>query len=222
MTSVGAELAGVVELVEDPVDMYRLPTDLQHWAPLHPASYADSNPEVFLQKLRRGEIAASAQVPSVVDKRRSARRWAAPYGRLAIAVCPPCGSREYTPARKAAVRQAWCFVSVWVGISVGEGVGISTDLFSLPAYQRRGVQTLAQITLPSITLSNDALPLHSSYSFAGWGPPSRPELEGWKQGSSRVASWSSLEGCGRLEDLSESRGQQTGRATIVLRGRAIA
>ena len=158
VTSVGAELAGVVELVEDPVDMYRLPTDLQHWAPLHPASYADSNPEVFLQKLRRGEIAASAQVPSVVDTRRSARRWAAPYGRLAIAVCPPCGSREYTPARKAAVRQAWCFVSVWVGISVGEGVGISTDLFSLQAYQRRGVQTLAQITLPSITLSNDTLP----------------------------------------------------------------
>ncbi len=184
MTSVGAELAGVVELVEDPVDMYRLPTDLQHWAPLHPASYADSNPEVFLQKLRRGEIAAreraaSAQVLSIVDKRRSVRRWAAPYGRLAIAVCPPRGSRHYTPARKAAVRQAWCFVSVWLGISLGEGVGISTDLFSLQAYQRRGVQTLAQITLPSITLSNDALPLHSSYSFAGWGPPSRPELEGW-------------------------------------------
>ena len=127
-------------------------TDLQHWAPLHLVGYAYSDPEVFLQKLRRGEIAASAQVPSVVDKRRSARRWAAPYGRLAIAVCPPRGSRHYTPARKAAVRQAWCFVSVWLGISLGEGVGISTDLFSLQAYQRRGVKTLAQITLPSITL----------------------------------------------------------------------
>ena len=222
VTSVGAELAGVVELIKIQSMRTHCLTDLQHWAPLYSVSYADSNPEVMLQKLRRGERAASAQVPSVVDKRRSARRWAAPYGRLAIAVGPPRGSREYTPARKAAVRQAWCFVSVWVGISVGEGVGISTDLFSLQAYQRRGVQTLAQITLPSITLSNDALPLHSSYSFAGWGPPSRPELEGWKQGSSRVASWSSLEGCSRLEDLSQSRGQQTGRATIVLRGRAIA
>ena len=152
----------------------------------------------------------------------SVRRWAFPCGRLASGVVsPPRPNRGKTHGTAAAVRHARQF-SVWVGISVGEGVGTSTDLFSLQAYQRRGVKTLAQITLPSITLSNDALPLHSSYSFAGWGPPSRPELEGWKQGSSRVASWSSLEGCSRLEDLSQSRGQQTGRATIVLRGRAIA
>ena len=128
LTSVGAELAGVVELIEIKPARTDCMTDLQHWAPLHLVGYAYSNLEVFLQKLRRGEIAASAQVPSVVDERRSARRWAASYGRLAIAVGPPRGSREYTHARKAAVRQAWCFVSVWVGISVGEGVGISTDL----------------------------------------------------------------------------------------------
>ena len=127
VTSVGSELAGVVELIEDQAGMSRLLTDLQHWAPLHLESYAYSNPEMLLQKLRRGERAASAQVPSVVDKRRSARRWAAPYGRLAIAVGPPRGSRQYTHAREAAVCWVWCFISMWVGISVGEGVGISTS-----------------------------------------------------------------------------------------------
>ena len=151
----------------------------------------------------------------------SARRWEFPYGRLASGVVsPPHPSRGKTHGTAAAVRHARQF-SVWVGISVGEGVGISTDLFSLQAYQRRGVQTLAQITLPSITLSNDALPLHSSYSFAGWGPPPRPELEGRQQGSSSATSWSSLEGCMGLEDLSQFRGQRTGRATYVLRGRAM-
>ena len=92
------------------------------------------------------------------DTRMSARRWAFPYGRLASGVVsPPRPSRGKTHGTAAAVRHARQF-SVWVGISVGEGVGISTDLFSLQAYQRRGVQTLAQITLPSITLSNDTLP----------------------------------------------------------------
>ena len=41
------------------------------------------------------------------------------------------------------------------------------------------------------------------------------------QGNSSATSWGSLEGRDRLEDLSQSRGQQTGRATMVLRGRAM-
>ena len=147
VTSVGAELVGVVELIEIQPTCTDCMTDLQHWAPLHLEGYAYSNLEIFLQKLRRGEKAASEQVPSVVDKRRSARRWAAPYGRLAIAVGPPRGSREYTHAREAAVQAAWCFISVWVGISVGVGVGMSSDSSCLQACQRRGVKTLAQIAL---------------------------------------------------------------------------
>ena len=37
--------------------------------------------------------------------------------------------------------------------------------------------------------------LGSGCGFAGWGPPPRPEGEGWWQGLSSRASWGSLVGC---------------------------
>jgi len=81
------------------------------------------------------------------DTRMSARRWAFPYGRLASGVVsPPRPSRGKTHGTEAAVRHAWQF-SVWVGISVGVGKGLSSDSSSLQVGQRRRVKTLVQITL---------------------------------------------------------------------------
>ena len=86
----------------------------------------------------------------------------------------------------------------------------------------KGVKTLAQIALslePSAMTPSPSILATVSQGGALVHDPSW--RAGSMQGNSSATSWGSLEGRDRLEGLSQSQGQQTGRATMVLRGRAM-